>query len=157
MNSLIIAVAVLFMSVLFFGLSFEFPRLAADPGGPALYPRIVAVVTAIACVMYGVQYLLSRKPEPSAKEESKAISDWWSAAAADKFKILSFAFVILLPALIQVIGFVPAIFLFVFALMALSGVGLIRSLITAALGCAGIYAGYAWALGAVLPKGFLFG
>ncbi|WP_316980398.1 tripartite tricarboxylate transporter TctB family protein [Shumkonia mesophila] len=156
MMALIVALVAFSMSVVFFGITFEFPHLAADPGGPALYPRIVAVVTGFACALYGVQHLVTRKPVSPSKGRRGTAADWWSAAIADKTKIFSFALVILLPAAIDVVGFAGATFLFVIILMMISGVNLVRSMITAVLSSAGVYAGYAWVLGAVLPKGFLF-
>jgi len=142
-----IALVTLGLSITFFFVAGSFPHLAADPGGPALFPRVVAVITAAACIAVLFQEFAHlrlirgevRLRLPRVRRE----------------QLLVFGAVAALPFAIKYIGFVAATF--GFALFVLKGLGirwlnaLLASVVTAGM----LYVAYAVILGAILPAGQL--
>jgi hypothetical protein len=151
---IVIAAGALAMSALFFVLAGQFPKLAADPGGLALFPRIVAAVTGLASAAFFVQAVLRRAPLLSHTFRPASLS---VAGLLDGrgVAVAIFAFVLLLPFAIQALGFVAAIFVFTTLVLAVSRVKLIPLALTTVLTTVAIYIAYAIILGAVLPSGYL--
>jgi hypothetical protein len=150
----VLATGTLALSALFFVLAGQFPHLAADPGGLALFPRVAAVLTGTASAAILVQALLRNAPRLRGRQ-------WAPNSIADFLKnrrveLATFAFVALLPFAIQALGFVVAIFVFTAAVLAASRVRPLQLALTTILTTAGIYIAYAIVLGAVLPNGYLF-
>lgn len=143
------------LSVVFFFLSFRFPHLASDPGGLGMFPQAAAVVTAIACVLYLLQTILSGELDLGRRMAAAR------ATIADiltrRREIASFILLFLMPAGIEYIGFAGGVFLFSLGLMLISGLGPIRALVASVITAVAVYVGYADVLGAVLPPGLLFG
>lgn len=143
----IIALAALGLGITFFFVAGSFPHLAADPGGPALFPRIAALVTAAAAVGVVIQ----------------EAGRWWEAGRVGERrlsrvrhpKVLVFVAVAALPFAISYLGFVAGTF--GFALFVLLGLGVrwIHAALASALTAGALYVAYVLILGAVLPAGQL--
>ena len=142
------------MSALFFVLAGRFPSLAADPGGLALFPRIVAVFTGLASAAFVIQVLRRRNVgRPQLEGTLRAAGAWF---AQRRVEVVSFAVVGLLPFAIQWIGFTAAIGVFTVLLLVISRVRPFPLALTALLTTVGVYVAYAIVLGAVLPAGQLW-
>jgi hypothetical protein len=150
---LLIAVGALAMSALFFVLAGRFPSLAADPGGLALFPRIVAVFTGLASAAFVIQVIRRCTVGRPLEVTLRAAGAWF---AQRRVEVVSFAVVGFLPFAIQWIGFTAAIGVFTVLLLVISRVRLFPLAITALLTTAGVYVAYAIVLGAVLPAGQLW-
>lgn len=148
-----IASGALVMSVLFFINAGQFPELAADPGGLALFPRITAVLTGTASAAFLVQALL--RSAPLWRDRQRTANSISSFVKDRRLELVTFAFVGLLPFAIQALGFVAAIFVFTALVLAVSRIRLLPLALTTILTTAGIYIAYAIILGAVLPTGYL--
>ncbi len=150
---IVTAAGALVMSTLFFALAGQFPQLAADPGGLALFPRMTAVLTGTASAAFLVQALLRTAPRLQARQRAPgSISGFLENR---RVELATFAFVGLLPFAIQALGFMAAIFVFTAVVLAVSRVRLLPLALTTILTTAGIYVAYAILLGAVLPAGYL--
>ncbi len=150
----LITVCVLGMCVAFFLLAGHFPELVADPGGLALFPRIVAVVTGAASLAFLIQLLVRRQLRSRNPAGLLHTTGTW--VREHRQEILSFALVGALPFGISWLGFIPAIAVFTASLLLVFRVALIPLALTTVFTTAGIYAAYALALGAVLPVGRLW-
>jgi hypothetical protein len=149
----VIASGALAMSALFFVMAGQFPHLAADPGGLALFPRITAAVTGAASAAFLVQAVARTAPHwRDWQGTPEAISSFLKNR---RLELVTFVLVGLLPFAIQALGFVPAIFIFAALVLAASRIRLLPLALTAILTTAGIYLAYAILLGAVLPTGYL--
>jgi putative tricarboxylic transport membrane protein len=152
--AILVTITALAMSIVFFVVAGSFPSLAADPGGPALFPRIAAAITGTACILYCIQVYATRRTTLGSFVEE--LPRRLLAVIERRAQLASFALILFLPFAIAAVGFVLATLAFVVALMLISGISLFRTLITAVIVTAFIYAGYALLLGAVLPRGYLW-
>jgi len=145
----IIALLALGLSATFFYVAGSFPHLAADPGGPALFPRIAALITAAASIGVLIQEVGKRRL--LARENASM----FQSVRFDREQFLVFGTVAALPFGIQYVGFVAATF--GFALIILLGLRVrpVSAAIASSLTAAGLYVAYAIILGAVLPSGQL--
>jgi putative tricarboxylic transport membrane protein len=150
----LIAACVLGMCIVFYLLAGHFPELVADPGGLALFPRIVAVVTGAASLAFLIQLLVRRQLQARKPARSFGAAGAWIRERRQE--ILSFALVGALPFGINWLGFIPAIAVFTASLLLVFRVTLIPLVLTTVFTAAGVYAAYALALGAVLPVGRLW-
>jgi hypothetical protein len=151
---IVIAAAALAMSTLFYILAGDFPHLAADPGGLALFPRVVAVIAGVASAAFLVQAFLRRQPRAGAR--ALLAMSLARALKERRLELMTFALVGLLPFAIQALGFNAAMFVFTALVLAAARVPLIPLAATTALTTAGIYVAYAIILGAHLPTSQLF-
>lgn len=140
------------LSVGAFVLSADFQHLAGDPAGPAFFPRVVAAITGVACVLVIVQALQARRPG-RATRASITPGAW---AREHREQIVLFCLVFLLPVGIEFIGFVAAIFLFTYLTMLILRTKTVTALVASGAITAAIYVAYAVLLQAVLPVGSLF-
>lgn len=82
----IVSVMTLIMSVTFFVTTFSFPRLAADPGGLSLFPRILCIVAAVFSLIMIAQLLLRNragKTSPLASLKTLWRDIWRRGAESD--------------------------------------------------------------------------
>ncbi len=114
-----VALFSLAVSLLFFGITFTFPKVSADPGGLALFPRFFAVMTAIPAAIllidFSRRFFAEKKPRA---RDSVRIS------LKDFFKdrtFLAFLLTFLFPAILYFAGFLPACVIFLFLLVKLLG------------------------------------
>jgi putative tricarboxylic transport membrane protein len=156
---LVIAGAVLAMSTVFFVLAGDFPRIAADPGGLALFPRAVAAITGAASAVLMLQIALRRLRAPRPVVGGGAFDPAAHVGAflrANGFALVTFLLVVLFPFAISAFGFVAAVALFSTLVLAASRLPPFVVAATAVLTTVGIYVAYALVLGAILPSGYLF-
>lgn len=149
---IIIALVCLAISTTALVLGTSMPQLEADPGGPALFPSIVAVITGLACLVFIAKRFSLKALRKKAGDLNKFIP--W--VQKQRIAIALFGLVILLPFMIDFLGFVVATFAFTLTALLVSGLRLIRSVVTSVLVAAGVYGIYAIVLGAILPTGLLF-
>ncbi|WP_046868146.1 tripartite tricarboxylate transporter TctB family protein [Microvirga massiliensis] len=150
MQYVIPLVAVTFGAV-FFVQSFSFPHLMADPGGPALFPRIVAAGAVIGGMALLVQAFLQRAPA-IARAGVRSEFRWRERSS----EIAIFLLVLILPIGVNYLGFNAYLFIFMAIGLRISGIGTSKSIIISALSTVGIYVAYSKVLGAILPSGILF-
>lgn len=140
------------LSVGAFVLSADFQHLAGDPAGPAFFPRVVAAITGIACALVIGQALWAHRSGRTARAPM-APGAW---ARENREQILLFCLVFLLPVGIEFIGFIAAIFLFIYLTMLILRTKAATAIVASGAITAAIYVAYAVLLQAVLPVGSLF-
>lgn len=151
---LLIAAVVLAVSTLFYVLAGDFPRMAADPGGLALFPRAVAAATGLASAAILVQGLIRRQIFPAGA--GALLAGLPDAVRTHRLALVTFLLVLLFPFAITAFGFVAAVAIFSTLVLVASGLPMIKVAVTAVLTTVGIYVAYALILGAILPTGYLF-
>jgi len=149
-----LAAIALAMSVGAFVLAADFPHLSADPGGLALFPRIVAAVTGVASVLVIAQTLWARHAAGVATAHGPIRPAAWVREHKDQ--ILLFGLVFLLPIGIETIGFNAAVFIFTYLTMLVLRTKAFTAIVASVAITAAIYIAYAVLLQAVLPAGSLF-
>jgi hypothetical protein len=133
-------------------LSLGLPHLAADPGGPGLFPFAAACMTATACVLLLGQRVFR---EARVHKGHGSVGDWVGKACANRRQLGIVLLVLLFPLAIEWLGFVIAVFAFSFLVILVSGKSLVVSVLASLLITGSIYVAYAIILGAVLPRGTL--
>ena len=143
----IIAVAALGLSVTFFFVAGSFPHLAADPGGPALFPRVTALITAAASIGVLLQEANKWRLNGGARR--------LRFPRVSHQQLLVFAAVAALPFAINYLGFVVGTFGFVLFVLVALGVRWVYAILASTVTAGALYIAYAIILGAVLPAGYL--
>lgn len=131
------------------------PQLAADPGGPSLFPLACATLTGVACVLRLGQLMLVRGSAAKGPAQRPLGARLLDCARTNARQLGVVLLVLLFPLAIEYIGFNVAVFAFTFLVLFVSGKSLKVSIITSALITAGVYLAFAKLLGAVLPQGLL--
>lgn len=151
---MILLLGTLAASVVIAVLSTGLPQLAADPGGPGLFPLAAAVVTGAASAALIGQRLFFGAG--AASRDRVSVARHLLADMRANLRPLGVVLLVLLfPLGIEWIGFTEAVLLFSFFTLFVSGKSLAMSALTSALIAAGIYIAYALILGAILPEGQL--
>ncbi|MBW1698425.1 MAG: tripartite tricarboxylate transporter TctB family protein [Deltaproteobacteria bacterium] len=160
----IISVLALLMGAVFFIQSFTFPRLASDPGGFSLFPRILSVGIMVASGWLIVKLLRDRKCRPYSPIEftRKFLRAWRKGAddePSDVIRRMSYVFVISIvyPWFIVRIGFVLATLLYTGILVRIFRTNILACFILATLVAFGLYLFYVRALEAYVPEGIWIG
>lgn len=152
---LFLLLATLALSVAMGGLSLQLPQLAADPGGPGLFPLAAAGITGIACVLLiGQRILFATRPASSFNFRG-TVQSLIARARQNSRQLGTIVLVLAYPLGIDWIGFVAATLLFSFLVLVTSGKRFVIAITASVLITAGIYVAYAKVLGAVLPEGWL--
>jgi hypothetical protein len=134
-------------------LALQLPQLAADPGGPAIFPLAMAVMTGGACLILLWQRWRAARSERAASEP---MANALLASAREHTRPLGVIVLVLaFPFAIEWIGFTPAVLLFTFLIMLVSGKSLLATTVASVLMTVGVYVAYVVVLGAVLPRGEL--
>ena len=157
----IISVTALIMSVAFFVTTFSFPSLPADPGGLALFPRILcAIAAAFSMILIGQLYFRARSGQGTAMAFLKSfLHDAWrrgsggEAAAQMRRMSLVIVFSILYPWLIIRAGFVIATAVYSFVLMRLFNTRALPSAVLSTFMAVALYLFFARLLEAYVPAG----
>ena len=150
---IIVVLVMLAISVVAGVLALGLPHLAADPGGPALFPMIVVSVTGAACLLrLGQNYF---EPRLAAPDHIGAMRRLFTHARDNIHQVGIVLLVMLFPLAIEWIGFVAAVLLFCFLVLLVSGKRFIVAAFASVAITACLYAAYALVLGAVLPEGEL--
>jgi len=154
MESLTILLSIAFSAMIGF-LALSLPELMADPGGPKLFPLTVSIMILSSCFLLVLQRLILNRGHIRISKgyikPTVLIRLIRKYATQGCVIILVFLF----PLAIQWIGFMPAILIFSFTTMFVSGKSLFASLIAAIAITVSTYIAYVVVLGAVLPKGEL--
>lgn len=140
-----IAVLVIAISATFFAFSFGFPHMRGDPGGGALWPRIMALSAG-----GGSLWLLVRRVY-----EARRAAVVPPPQPIDRQTLAIIAASIAYPIAIVVIGFALATLLFVAVLMMILRARPLQVLIFAPLLTAFLYGFFVFLLEAVVPRGIL--
>ena len=135
-------------------LALGLPHLAADPGGPGLFPLIVASVTGVACVLRLGQTLFL-EPRLVTRDHAGAARGLLVSARTNSHQLGVVVLVMIFPLAIDWIGFVAAVLLFCFTVLLVSGKRPIVAAFASTLITAAVYFAYALVLRAVLPEGQL--
>jgi hypothetical protein len=136
-------------------LSTGLPQLAADPGGPGLFPMAAAVVTGAASAILLAQRLFAQVAAVASGGGDALAPRILSNARANIRPLGVVVLVLLFPLGIEWIGFTEAVLVFSFLALFVSGKSLGVSSVVSVLIAAGVYVAYALILGAVLPEGEL--
>lgn len=146
----------LIVSVVFFVISLSFPELPADPGGPALFPRLMCCVTGIMAVIYAVQLLGNRNKR---EEITQALASFRQVGAQSPEGMLArrrlyvIGLSAVYPLLVVRIGFFLSTIVFLFAILKTYKVQSLRAgAYSLALGY-GVYYCFAEILRAYIPTG----
>jgi hypothetical protein len=149
---IILVLGSLALSVTMGVLALGLPQLAADPGGPGIFPLAMAVMTGGACVLLLGQRLIGRWRQK--RVLAGPSDDGVLVFARRNVRQLGvIALVLVFPVAIEWIGFMPAVLVFIFMTMLVSGKRLLDTTLTSLLMSAGLYVAYVMVLGAVLPRG----
>ena len=148
-------VATLALSVGIGWMSRSLPQLAADPGGPGLFPFAAACVTGVACLLLMGQRLFAEVRVARTQTARAMVSNAFAQSRAKARQWGVVLLVLVFPLMIDWIGFVAAVFLFGFSTLLVSGKQLATAALASVLITAGVYVAYAMILGAVLPRGQL--
>jgi len=152
---LFLLLATLALSVAMGGFSLQLPQLAADPGGPSLFPLAAASITGLACVLLiGQRLFFATRPAGSFNFRD-TVQNLVAQARQNSRQLGTIVLVLAYPLGIDWLGFVAATLLFSFLVLVTSGKSLAIAIIASMLITAGIYVAYAIVLGAVLPQGQL--
>lgn len=143
------------LSVAMGGLSFQLPQLAADPGGPSLFPLAAASITGLACVLLIGQRLFFATRAASSFNFRDTVQNLVTQARQNTRQLGTIVLVLAYPLGIEWLGFIAATLLFSFLVLVTSGKRLVIATMASVLITVGIYIAYAIVLGAVLPQGEL--
>jgi len=152
---LFLLLATLALSVAMGGLSLQLPQLAADPGGPSLFPLAAAGVTGLACVLLIGQRLFFTAGPANSFNLRDTVQNLVAQARANSRQLGVIVLVLAYPLGIDWFGFVAATFLFSFLVLLTSGKSFVIAIVVSLIITAGLYVAYAIVLGAVLPEGQL--
>lgn len=156
----IIVIIALVISVVFFTITFTFPQLPGDPGGGALFPRILCVITGTAAIFLVVQ--LIRRPSsdtPSPLESLRKFCGLWRKGTGDEPSVTArrivYVFIssIVYPWFIVKMGFLLSTGVYVFILMKLFRTKTITSVILSSITAFGLYFFFIKVLEAYVPPG----
>lgn len=153
----LIATLALVMSGVFFHVAGSFPRLTADPGGAALFPRIVAIFTGtMAAILIGRLVL----EDPTFRTLRQTVGQWRFPRDGNGELFLRSAVGIALsiayPYFVIKAGFIAASVVFIMLLMTLYRVSLLVSVPFALVIGYAIYFLFNQLLGAYVPEGQWF-
>ena len=156
----IIVLLSLLVCIVFFALTFAFPIISADPGGMALFPRIVIGVLGISALTLLVGLVKKRSKYSSGFIPSiKKFWEIWTGESNDEQSLLKrrLTFTILLsviyPLFIVKIGFLFSTFLFVFLLTKLYKTKNVASVVFSLVVTGVVYGFFILALDAYVPPG----
>ena len=150
-----ILLATLALSVGIGWLSRGLPQLAADPGGPGLFPLAAASMTGFACLLLIGQRVFIEVRGARKQTAHGSARNFLANVRANARPWSVVLLVLIFPVGIDWIGFVAAVLLFSFFVLLVSGKGLVVASIASVLITASVYVAYAMVLGAVLPQGQL--
>jgi hypothetical protein len=156
----IVNLIVLLVSVVFFALTFSFPKISADPGGMSLFPRAMCLIAGIGALCSLVS-LIRRRAERGFNPLALARRHLEAARRGTYHVQLSlarriawvFVFTIIYPWVMLKAGFLLSTVAYVFALMKLLGV---KTLMGAVLSCVitgSIYLFFVLLVQAYVPPG----
>jgi hypothetical protein len=152
---IILLLATLAASVVVGVLSLGLPQLAADPGGPGLFPLVVATVTGTASAALVAHRLFVAAGTVQPQDHVAAIRRFIADTRKNARQLGVVLLVLAFPVGIEWIGFTVAVLLFSFLVVLVSGKGLGVAALSSVLITAAVYVAYAIVLGAVLPQGRL--
>lgn len=156
----IITIIALVISIVFFILSFDFPQLPGDPGGGALFPRTLSVITGAAAIFLVVR--LIRRPSsdtPGPLESLGTFYGLWRKGTGDEASVTArrmvyvFIFSIAYPWFIVKMGFLLSTGIYVFILMKLFRTKTLSSLVLSCITAFGLYFFFIKVLEAYVPPG----
>lgn len=156
----IISIVAFIIGVVFFATTFTFPKVYTDPGGFALFPRILSVGIVIASALLIVKLIRTRTDQPDSPVEfAKRFLKSWHKNAADEVSgsmrrmTYVFLFSIAYPWFIVRIGFGLATMLYVGVLMRLFKTRTLVCLVLAPLVAFGLHLFFVQVLQAYVPEG----
>jgi hypothetical protein len=155
----IIVILSLVISIIFFGFSMSFPELAADPGGPALFPKMMAVLTGISAIFLGVQLLYNDKAMAAVRASITNLVHAWTVdrgaenATLQRRTVYTVILAIIYPYTILKIGFTISSIVFVFIIMRIYKSPLLKAAFFSLLAGLVLYYAFAKLLGAYVPTG----
>ena len=156
----IISLLTFITGVVFFAATFAFPKVYTDPGGFALFPRILSIGIVAASAVLILKLTINRKPQPNRPIEfTKNFLGAWKKNATDDLSNTMrrmtgvFIFSTAYPWFIVRIGFGLATMLYVGILMRLFKTGIIICLVLAPLVAFGLHLFFVQVLQAYVPEG----
>ncbi len=156
----IIVIIALVISVVFFTITFTFPQLPGDPGGGALFPRTLCVITGIAAIFLVVQLIRRLSSDtPSPLESLRKLCGLWRKGTRDEASVTArrivYVFIssIVYPWFIVKMGFLLSTGVYVFILMKLFRTKTITSVILSSITAFGLYFFFIKVLKAYVPPG----
>jgi hypothetical protein len=157
----IIVIIALVISVVFFTITFTFPQLPGDPGGGALFPRTLSVITGAAAIFLVVR--LIRRPSSDTTntplESLRKFCGLWRKGTVDEPSVAArrmtyvFIFSIAYPWFIVKMGFLLSTGVYVFILMKLFRTKTITSVILSSITAFVLYFFFIKVLEAYVPPG----
>ena len=156
----IIAIAALLISIVFFAMTFTFPTLPGDPGGGALFPRVLSIITGVAAVFLVVGLVRRHLADAYSPVESlKKFWGTWKKGTDDEPSIIArrmtyvFIFSILYPWFMVRAGFLLATGAYVFLLMKLFRTKTVTSAVLSIITALGLHFFFIKVLEAYVPPG----
>ncbi len=157
---LTIAIAALLISIVFFAMTFTFPTLPGDPGGGALFPRILCIITGAAAVFLVVGLVRKHRADPRSPVESlKKFWGTWKKGTDDEASMITrrmtgvFIFSIVYPWFMVRAGFLLSTGVYVFLLMKLFRTKTVTSVVLSLITALGLYFFFIKVLEAYVPPG----
>jgi hypothetical protein len=156
----LVGILTLLVSLIFFAQTYTFPKISADPGGLALFPRFFSVLLAGGALCLIVSLLRQSQPlAPIKASLDRYLAAWrkenFAEGATVRLTTLIFVLCTIYPAFIVLVGFLAATILFSFVLMKLFNVKTwLSGLYSVVLG-GGLYVAFAVVLEVYLPAGIV--
>jgi len=148
------------VSLVFFALTFSFPRISADPGGMSLFPRVMCLIAGIGALWSLVGLIRKRlehgfNPLALARRYSEAA---WQGAYRGQLAVARrmawvFAFTIGYPWVMLKAGFLLSTIIYVFALMKLLGARTVMGVVLSCVMTGMIYLFFVLVVQAYVPPG----
>jgi hypothetical protein len=156
----VVSVIVLLVSVVFFAMTFTFPKISADPGGMSLFPRVMCLIAGIGALRSLVN--LARKqlecgfnPLALARRNLEAARQgaYGRQVAVARRMAWVFAFTIGYPWVMLKAGFLLSTIIYVFALMKLLGAKTLMGVVLSCVMTGMIYLFFVRVVQAYVPPG----
>lgn len=117
-SEFVVALLSLAVSLVFLIETFSFPRVSADPGGLALFPRFFSIMTIIPATLLIFNFVQKMRKQKQNAEEKPPLK---SGGKMDGRQCLVLFLSLLFPVLLYFTGFLVASASFVFLLMKIMG------------------------------------
>ena len=156
----IVNLIVLLVSVVFFALTFSFPRISADPGGMSLFPRVMCLIAGIGALCSLVNLIRRQvnsgfNPLASVRRHLKAARHgaYDAQVGIARRMVWVFAYTIIYPWLMLKAGFLLSTITYVFALMKLLGARTVMGVVLSCVMTGMIYLFFVLVVQAYVPPG----
>jgi hypothetical protein len=155
----IITILTLVISIVFFISTFSFPTMAADPGGPSFFPRVVSVITCIGAMTLLVRLITMRGFYGKLITSIRSYLAVWEQGertdSSDLIRLTTYVLILsaVYPFLIVRVGFILATIAYIFIIMSLLKTKIYVSISYSCILAISLYYAFAKILGVVVYRG----